>query len=253
MKKTAILQLALVLAIALCSFAPNAHATMGLMLFDNLGNCVEVTNPGAAATGCPGASNTSGSGVITSSSITPNGKVTVDATLGVWTVNVSTGLTKPILGTANVPRMDLNTTDTSSGAGVLTIWWGDTDFLYVPGTALATSGGTTTDATSGVKYNTFTDSTNALFGKANPMTSQTFPPYNACFAGTCFFGAQSQGGAVTTSPYSMLQEITFTTTGATQLSGDFHLNIVPEPASVALLGGVLLFTATAIRRRFKRV
>jgi hypothetical protein len=36
-------------------------------------------------------------------------------------------------------------------------------------------------------------------------------------------------------------------------SGDIGLNAIPEPAGVALFGGVLLFTVSAIRRRIKRV
>jgi hypothetical protein len=42
-------------------------------------------------------------------------------------------------------------------------------------------------------------------------------------------------------------------TGPGILSGDIKLNAVPEPASVALLGGVLLVAVTAIRRKMRRV
>jgi hypothetical protein len=48
-----------------------------------------------------------------------------------------------------------------------------------------------------------------------------------------------------------MQELSVTTTGSGFLSGDFQVDIVPEPASVVLLGGILLLTARTLRRRAK--
>lgn len=254
MKKVVVFQLAVVLMLLILG-PSSANATMGLRLFDNLGNCVEVTNPGAAATHC-GGSNTSGNGTINSFSISPNGKVTVDASLGVWIVNVTTGLTKPILGSPQAPDMDLNTSDTSSGAGQLTIQWSDTGFEAIPGYADAVASGTFKRlTTTSLTYKTFTDVGNTLYGNANPMTSQTFTPLTqGCVSGAnCSFSGDTQGGSIQSEPYELMQQLVFVASGADNWSGDFEVTIVPEPASVALLGGILLFTATVIRRRFKNV
>lgn len=260
MKKTTVLQTAFVLAILLCGFVSTAHATMGLKLFDGAGNCVEVA-VGAAATGCSGGA-TSGSGVINSAVTTPAGEVQVNASLGGWIVNVTTGETKPLIGSALAPEMDLSTIDNyvaSAGtSGILTIQWSDQNFLFHPGQADATAGGTANNANkvNSITYSTFTDTTNALFGNNNPMTTASWPPFSfgcsASSATACPFDNQTISGVINSEPYSVMQQLVFNVNGSTSLSGDFHVNIVPEPASVALLGGIVLLTATAIRRRSKR-
>ena len=54
------------------------------------------------------------------------GCVTYIGTIGVWLVNVSTGLTS-----SPTPFMDLNSVDLSTAAGTLKILLGDTDFTLV--------------------------------------------------------------------------------------------------------------------------
>jgi hypothetical protein len=260
MKKTTVLQTAFGLAIMLCGFVSTAHATMGLKLFDGAGNCVEVS-VGAAATACGGGA-TSGSGNILSAVTTPAGEVQVNASLGGWIVNVTTGETKPLIGSALSPEMDVSTIDNyvagPGTSGVLTIQWSDQGFVFHPGQADATAGGTANNANkvNKITYSTFTDTTNALYGMNDPMTTATWPPFSfGCAASSalaCPFDNQTIGGVINTQPYSMTQELVFNVNGTTSLSGDFHVNIVPEPASVALLGGIVLLTATAIRRRSKR-
>jgi len=56
------------------------------------------------------------------------GCVSFFASLGVWTVNVSTGLSS-----SPIPSMDLNSVDQSTGAGTLKILLGDTDFTLGAG------------------------------------------------------------------------------------------------------------------------
>lgn len=62
------------------------------------------------------------------------------------------------------------------------------------------------------------------------------------------------GGAVTTNPFALGIAVTLTNpTGLSTMSGDAKINsTVPEPASVALLGGVLLLVGTKLRRRARR-
>lgn len=50
-----------------------------------------------------------------------NGAVTWIRSLGVWTVNVSTGIGYPLFGSPSWPYLDLNSVNTSTAPGTLTI------------------------------------------------------------------------------------------------------------------------------------
>ncbi len=81
----------------------------------------------------------------------------------------------------------------------------------------------------------------------NTIASSTFatPPNSYSFHG---FGAGN-----TANPYSLGTSFTITLpSSAGGASGDIQINAVPEPASVALLGGVLLLAGGSIRRRVRR-
>lgn len=247
MKKTTVLQFLFVLAVGAFLLAPSASATAGLRLFDGAScatsNCIEVLSDGTTAT--------FGGGTLTTSDVSTPGTVTAIGKVGVWVVNVSTGETKPTLGSANAPEMDLSTTNNSSGAGMLTIQWSDTDFSLVPGYIKSTAGGTTNkgDSTS-ITYTTSTDAGNGLYTPGAPAaTTLTWPPFDAgCTAGPCSWHGTASAGSVGPTNYSLMQQLVFVATDAVQISGDVHLQVVPEPASVLLLGGVLLVAVKAIRR-----
>jgi hypothetical protein len=60
------------------------------------------------------------------------------------------------------------------------------------------------------------------------------------------------GGGNTINPYSLTLVATINGITAGVASFDAAIDAVPEPVSVSMLGGVLLFTATAIRRKLRR-
>jgi hypothetical protein len=73
----------------------------------------------------------------------PNvGCVTWIGTIGVWNINVDTGLTKPATGDATHLDMDLSLVGHSTAAGTLTLTWSD-DGYTVNGTGVDGIGGTT--------------------------------------------------------------------------------------------------------------
>jgi len=63
----------------------------------------------------------------------------------------------------------------------------------------------------------------------------------------------ASGGGATVNPYSLglVLSLVNPVRGGTA-SGDIALNAVPEPASVTLLGGVMLVAVSAIRRKMRR-
>src|SRR2546426_8938785 len=96
------------LALVVIATTPSAHATAQLILSVGGGPTVTVND-------------TDGDGVVTFA-----------GALGIFSVNVTTGVTKPTLGSAALPHMDLNTLNIAGGAGDLTITWSDVGFTGPP-------------------------------------------------------------------------------------------------------------------------
>ncbi len=163
------------------------------------------------------------------------GVVSFSGALGtsVWEVNVTTGITNPVIGNdTDNPRMDLNSVNVSTtGPGTIMIEWTATDFNGVEGVAFTSGIGGTTDGS--VLLETFLDASNTAFGQATQLTSQgPFAP--VAFAST----VGGLAGAPTSGQYSLTQKVTITHTAGGQISSfDAELTgQVPEPGTVFLFG-----------------
>jgi hypothetical protein len=162
---------------------------------------------------------------------------------GQWVVNVTTGLSKPLLGDENKPELDLNSVNVSAlpGAGWLEIELTDTGFTPTSTAGfLAAIGGTTGGS---VSYKTYFDSSNTAFGKATELSS-------VAGSGPAFSAANS-GLLTSATQYSLtlLVRITHTGSPTTQTSSFDAVLKVPEPGTLLLLGSGLLAFATLGRRR----
>jgi hypothetical protein len=195
-----------------------------------------------------GAANTSG--VITSPG---GGVVTFSGAVGKWNINVDTGQTKPIIGSASNPSMDLNFADTftdtagtaTAGQKVLTLVFSDTDFTGITG-FLKTIGGTLGSGIS-LTYQAFYSTANTLFTQTTAIGSLL------SFTSTPYSGSNS-GAGPSSQPYSLTQVITLTyaggaTSGGVASSGDATLASVPEGGATSALLGIAVLMLGFIRRK----
>lgn len=163
-----------------------------------------------------------------------------------WTVNVTTGISKPTLGSATAAVMDLNSVNVSStGGGSIMLELTDTDFMTSsPSSFQMEIGGTTRGS---LTYSAYLDAGNGAFVQGTLI--DTLGP----FAPVAFSGSANGGGPFFQAlPYSLTQIVNITHTAAGQVSSfNAELRAVPEPGSLALFGMSIFGFGLALRRRLR--
>jgi len=206
-------------------FAVQAHAGMMLTLYDGT-NTVSVADGGI-------------------SDLNPLvGVITYIGSIGTWTTNVTTGLSKPVIGSVTDPQMDLNTVDvTSAAGGNLWITLKDDGFSLPEGwdsaTLISSIGGTT----QGIVWLT---QTLQPVGDALVVTLGPFGPPTAGLGPLAFSGSGSISGLVSgLFSLSELALITHDKAGTTSFNASS--TVVPVPAAVIL--GILGLGVVGIKLR----
>lgn len=162
------------------------------------------------------------------------GVVSWSGAIGVWDINIDSGFTKPAIGSATHPHMDLNFSAHSTAAGMLTLSFSDSGF---------TASGTGRDAIGGTQDNgSVTDYIRVNGGNVLTLGPLTGSP----FSGT------ATGGMTLTSADLLTLVVGIDHTAAGLTTGDKDLTVPDGGSAVALLG-IALVGVEALRRKLRTV
>lgn len=168
------------------------------------------------------------------------GEIIVSTNVGVWSLDINVGTTKPVLGSATSPKMDLQIQASSTAAGFLWVTFSDSSFGPASGTLSAAFSGHILDgAAVNQNYSVYGDPANVVGAETVLIasTGTTALPSLAAGSGPLTLGA----------PFSLTQvEYIDGSAGATSISMDSSFTVVPEPGTLAL--GALGLAALALRR-----
>lgn len=186
------------------------------------------------------------------------GGISFSGTLGLWTLNLTAGVSKPLLGNDAIGEMRLSGLSLKSSgiASTLTIELTDTDFTAPSsGPRTLTSDFNTASVTGGsMTFQSFVSNANGEF----ESDSRTTPGQGVDNAAVYTTGLQTNTNMHEVldfplgNPYSITQKITITgNSGFVSAGYDAHTTVTPEPGSMllAVVGGLPILGGAWLRRR----
>lgn len=178
------------------------------------------------------------------------GSIVYYGAVGSFIINVSTGITKPVLGSPTQPVLDLNSIDVSGATGgTLTIRFSETGFLSTGPSAsfLASVGGVTAGS---VVFDYYASASNTNFATDIAITSSGLKTGPFSYTGI--------GSGVLTGNYSLTTVATIVHPGGSTKNSSFNSTLdglnqtvdIPEaPFAPALFVGALALAGIRILRR----
>jgi hypothetical protein len=166
------------------------------------------------------------------------GTIAFVGSYGVFTINVTSGVSKPSIGSAANPQLSLDTQSVSSGAGTLYIQFSDDDFGPLsPSLNFGVDASVTSLAPGGsVTWSTYGDSANAINGNDGIHAQSSFSTASTPFSTSVL---APTGGPIGF-PYSLTAQMVITHTAAGTSNPDMVLASVPEGGSTAVMLGIAM-------------
>jgi len=172
------------------------------------------------------------SGSVFTETSSTSGSVTFSGSYGTFSFNAITAVGSPALPQ---PQLDSTSIDvSSSGTGTITVYVTEQGITSPTGVLNLLSGFTSNFLTAGwtLTEATYVDVGNGLYAITSPLGSQTFTA----------LGSASSANLTPSlsSPFSETEVFTITASGAGRSNGTIATQLVPEPATLSLLGMGLL-------------
>jgi hypothetical protein len=223
---TKTMKLAKYIGLAAIAVLPSAFATPTIIVDDNAGHTLTIVDGDANDT----------SGLA--------GSVSYSGGFGSWIVTVSTGVTKPLTGTATSPEMDLAYSATGTGSGTLTIKFSENGFGPSSGAANITFGGTQPSGWSS-SGQVLGSSVNTEFAGSGIGSTLSY--------GTTSFSGDTTGALPSASPYALTEivNVSYSGSGVHTASGDINLS-TPDGGMTLMLLGSAFGGIEFIRRKFAK-
>jgi hypothetical protein len=168
---------------------------------------------------------------------------------GQWSIVISTGETKPALGSALNPAMDLNVQATSLGGGRnLNVSWSDNAFGPFNAQIQAQlSGHVVTGTGSTVLYNTYYDSANGPVSASGTIAGLQYTT-SGLLAPPTYANVQN-GVNINNSAFGLTELLTITSVPGGSYSLDASLNGIPDGGTTVMLLGAALSGLAILRRK----
>ena len=213
----------LIVGLAVVGFANWAHAAATLTISDGVNPLLTIVDNGA--------------GDLNSGM----GQMFVVTNVGVWNLTITSALTKPAIGSPTNPVMDITIQAISTAPGTIEYTFSDDNFLLSPGTAnAAVSGQVISGAPATVGYTVYGDPFNTVGAETFFLASTGTSPLPIT--------TSNSGSLSLLAPYSLTQDVKLNASGASDISIDASLNVVPEPSTLGLVA-LGLGTLPILRRR----